>query len=274
MKNRNSNLLAVNLQPATTPFAPVVGTQRATAGIVSKLVLVLPLFALLFLSTFAHADYILFYGGDFEVNNPNANALANENDAIVSGNPYGAATYQNFVIPDGHVWNIQSLFTNNLSDLTPTSGYWELRTGVSEGNGGTLLASGTGTGANFTWTPTCCNGLNYDSYQAHVTGMSVNLGPGMYWESVVPQAPDQNGRSFNMNTFTRPNGIGTQVNDQQYFDSAFFGTNFTNANNEGVFQTFSSGIDGYDNVPEPSSLIMLGSGLVSMGGLLRRRLIG
>jgi PEP-CTERM motif len=261
MTNRNSNVLAANYQ--------------GKAGISTKLALVLPLFALLFLSTFAHADFILFYGGDFEVNNPNANALANENDAIVSGTPYGAATYQNFVIPAGHVWNIQSLFTNNLSDLTPNGAYWELRTGLSEGSGGTLIASGFGsTGAGtFTWTPTCCNGLNYDSYQAHVTGMSVDLGPGMYWESVVPQAPDQSGRSFNMNTFTRPNGIGTQVDNQQYFDSAFFGASFTNANNEGVFQTFSSGIDGYE-VPEPSSLIMVGSGLVSLGGFLRRRLIG
>lgn len=38
-----------------------------------------------------------FYSGDLDANNPNANGLANENDAIVGGDPYGAATYQNFI---------------------------------------------------------------------------------------------------------------------------------------------------------------------------------
>ncbi len=258
MKNHNSYSLAVNHQPAGA---------RATRV---KLALVLPLFALLFVSTFAHADFILFYGGDFEPTNPNANAQSNENDAIVGGSPYGAATYQNFVIPTGQIWNIQSLFTNNLSDLHPTSAYWEIRAGISEGNGGTLIASGTGGGANFTWTATTRSAFGYDEYTAHVTGQSLNLGSGMYWESVVPNSPAESGRSFNTNTFSRPNGVGTQVDNEQYWNSAFFGTNFTNANNEGVFQTFSSGIDG-EEVPEPSSLVLVGSGLLGVAGILRRQ---
>lgn len=259
MKNRNT-------YPAVSE-----GKRQATRTS-TKLALVLPLFALLFLSTFAHADFILFYGGDFEPGNQNANALGNENDAIVGGNPYGAATYQNFIIPAGHTWNIQSLFTNNLSDLHPDSGYWELRTGLSEGNGGTLIASGTGSAGQgtFTWTSTGRTGFGYNEYTAHITGVSVTLGSGMYWESVVPQSLNESGRSFNTNTFTRPSGIGDQVDNQQYFDSAFFGSNFGNANEQGVFQTFSSGIDGFET-PEPSTLVMLGSGVLGLGGVLRRR---
>ena len=65
--------------------------------------------------------------------------------------------------------------------------------------------------------------------------------------------------------------MGTQVSNQQFFNSAFFGANFTNANNEGVFPTFSSGVIGF-SVPEPSSLIMLGSGLVAAAGVVSRRL--
>src|SRR3974377_347025 len=83
-----------------------------------------------------------FYTGDFDPNNPNANGLANENDGIVGGTPYGAATYENFVVQGGT--GVFNLFTNNLTEFNPSSGYWEIRSGVSEGNGGTLIASGSG----------------------------------------------------------------------------------------------------------------------------------
>ncbi len=64
------------------------------------------------------------------------------------------------------------------------------------------------------------------------------------------------------------NSVGTQTSNQQFFNSAFFGANFTNANNEGTFQTFSQGL----GTPEPSSFIMLGSGLVAVASVVRRRL--
>jgi len=233
------------------------------------------LFTLLTFTTLAFADQVLFYGGDFDPNNPNANGLANENDAIVGGNPYGAATYQNFVIPNGQTWNVTGLFTNNLSQLTPTSGYWEIRQGVSEGNGGTLIASGTATGGNFTQTPTGRSGFGYTEYSDTVyfpEGTPVHCPPfcgGVYF-AVVPNAPTQNGRSFNSNTFGL-NSIGMQTSNQQFFNSSFFGANFTNANNEGVFPTFSGGVIG-TVVPEPSSMIMLGSGLLAAAGVVRRRL--
>jgi PEP-CTERM motif len=232
-----------------------------------KNIALLSVFAVLILGTLANAQCpsnCLFYGGDFDENNPNANALANESDAIVSGNPYGAATYQNFT--NSQTWTVTNMFTDNLSGLNPSTGYWEIRTGVSEGNGGTLIASGT---AALTHTLTGRIDFGFAEYRDEVDGLNLTLNPGTYWMAVVPQDLGNANRSFNTNTFGL-NAVGIQTSNQQFFNSSFFGANFTNANNEGVFQTFSSGVIG-TAIPEPSSVIMLGSGLVAAAGIVRRR---
>jgi hypothetical protein len=216
----------------------------------------------------------MFYSGDFDLNNPNANGLANENDASVPGNPYGAATYQNFTISQNYT--VTGLFTNNLSALNPSSGYWEIRSGVSEGNGGTMIASGTASDANFTHTPTGRSGFGYSEYTDLARGLSVNLAPGTYWFSVVPQDPNNENLSYNSNTFGLNQVLGTGVsttNDLQYWDSPYFSWTYTNTDNQGPFPAFSGGVYGASSVPEPSSMIMLGSGLLAAAGVVRRRLL-
>jgi hypothetical protein len=95
------------------------------------------------------------------------------------------------------------------------------------------------------------------------------LSSGTYWFAVVPVCTTCAGRSFNSNSFGS-NSVGASVPDQEYFNSAFFGANFTNADTEGVFPTFSSGV-AVDLVPEPSSLILLGSGLLGTAFATWRR---
>lgn len=271
----------MNTRYSQSPFI----SRKPATHISVKLASVLSLLTLLFFSAFGFAQAqpctpaglvntfglnCVFYAGDFNPNDPNANALSNENDAIVGGNPYGAATFQNFNWTGGA---IDGLFTNNLSQLNPTSGYWEIRTGAGPGNGGTLVASGTGLGSNFRHTQTSNSAFGYQEYTDAVLTPGLNLPAGNFHFSVVPNDLNANARSFNTNTFVVGGQIGSDIPNDQLFDSAFFGANFDDANNWGVFQAFSSGVLS-GNAPEPSSLIMLGSGVLGVGGLLRRRLIG
>ena len=75
-----------------------------------------------------------------------------------------------------------------------TTAYWEIRSGLTAGNGGTLLASGDGTdtttntGQTFTGIP----GLSIPVYTNEVNGLSVTLGPGTYWLAVAPDVSNQN----------------------------------------------------------------------------------
>ena len=191
----------------------------------------------------------LFYGGDF-LNDPVyppflANGLANENDLLIPGNPYGAAIWVPFTVPAGQTWDVTGLFSNNFSSYgvldqgaAPTAvAAWSINEGVFAGNAGTVVDSGLSP-ATSTSTGRSSFGLN--EYTVQVTGLSITLTSGSYWLSVVPVCtnaanPYCDGVFFlsdveYLNT-TPANAYGpAEPIDASYFDSSYFGESFDPVN--------------------------------------------
>jgi hypothetical protein len=184
----------------------------------------------------------LWYNGDFN----GINGLANERNTAVTQ----AATYDDFNVPAGQMWIVTGVFSHNLENTVVTAADWEIRTGISEGNAGTLIASGRTKSPEVTQVGQC--GFGFCEYMVEVTGINVTLVPGHYWLNVTPVG-NGTGRSFNSTT-SGANCVGTPCgNDQNaFFNSTYFGTYFTSTANEGQPYDFSNGVIG-TAVPGPHS---------------------
>jgi len=213
----------------------------------------------------------LWYNGDWNY----VNGLANERNTLVSQ----AAVYDDFNVTAPLGWHVTAVFSDNIFlpfVPTITGADWEIRTGISEGNAGTLIASGTTNSPLVT--PTGRGGFGYQEYMVEVTSLSVFL-PMLpsgqhYWLNVTP-VDNGAGRSFNSTT-SGLHAVGSPPgNDQNaFFNSTFFGYNFTSTGNPFIGQPydFSNGVIG-TVVPEPPPWAMMAMGAVVLIGVqqLRRR---
>jgi hypothetical protein len=124
----------------------------------------------------------LWYNGDWD----GRDALTNE-----TGHNNGAV-YDNFVVPAGQTYTLTGAFSNDfargLSRITTAA--WEIRSGMSAGNGGALLFSGDGAVTKTaTGRSTNFGGFFvYNEFTMQVSLPSVVLGPGTYWLAVIPDA--------------------------------------------------------------------------------------
>jgi hypothetical protein len=181
----------------------------------------------------------LWYNGDFDGNN----GLANQENVVGSG--LYSRIYDDFNVTDANGWDVTELFSDNLSNTTITGATWEIRQGVSEGNGGTLIASGMTVTPIVT--PTGRSGFGFTEFMVLVPGLSVHLptSANPYWLNVAPIG-SATGQAFDSTT-SGANCVGTPCgNDANAFwDSSFFGVTFTSTLNgcDGCAD-FSMGING------------------------------
>lgn len=179
----------------------------------------------------------IWYNGDFD----GVNGLSNELDTSLGSSQFGH-TYDDFNVTDPNGWHVTAVYSNDLTDTQITGATWEIRQGLSEGNPGTLIASGICVAPIVV--PTGRGGFGFDEFMIECDGLNLCLMPGTYWLNVTPIG-DLTGRSFDSST-SGANCLGTPCGNNQnaFFDSNFFGYNFTSTANVGQPYDFSMGVIG------------------------------
>ncbi len=121
------------------------------------------------------AEAPLWYNGNYA----GGSGTVNEVGSVL------ANLYDDFTVTDSQGWLVQRLWSDNLMRYQGvTSASWCIRTGMSAGNGGTVVASGI---AAATQTPTGRTAWwGFPEYTIAVSGLNLYLNPGTYWLSVSP----------------------------------------------------------------------------------------
>jgi hypothetical protein len=268
----NDRIGKLNLAPTVSHFflairrVPCTSSDRAFAMRILPALFVTAALVVVNATAIAQAPPgSLWYNGDFN----NVNGLPNERNTLVAQ----AAVYDDFNVTAPLGWNVTAVFSDDaLTAYNAITGAdWEIRTGISEGNAGTLIASGTTNSPVLTATG---RGGETPEYMVEVTGLNVFL-PMLpsgqhYWLNVTPVG-NGTGQSWNTNT-SGTHCVGTPCgNDQNaFFNSITFGTYFTSTSNEGQPYDYSNGVIG-TVVPEPATVALLTCGVGALLIAVRRR---
>ena len=212
----------------------------------------------------------LWYNGDLN----HVNGLANERDDGLGFGQY-AHVFDDFNVTDSPGWHLTSLYSNNYMNYIESGGpttavEWSIHQGITEGNPGTTVASGTST--DFAITIHYDGDFGFVEYSVQVKGLNINLAPGTYFLNVTPIGSGS-GRSFTSDT-SGAGCIGNPCgnNGNAFFDSNFFGANYQSTAEQGQPGDFSMGVIG-TVIPEPPPWAMMAMGAVVLIGAqqLRRR---
>ena len=196
----------------------------------------------------------LWYNGDFD----GVDGLTNEENTFATGYSH---IYDDFEVTDDAGWDINEVFSDNLASTNIISATFEIRQGVSAGNPGTLIASGTTVAPEVT--PTGRSGFGFTEFQVLIGGLNIHLAPGTYWLNVTPVGPLDGGRSFDSTT-SGASCVGSPCgnNDDAFLDSTLFGAFFEPVADFGSqFHDFSMGLNGS---------VSGGGGEITLSAKLRR----
>jgi hypothetical protein len=180
-------------------------------------------------------------------------------------------TYDNFVVGAPGMM-VNGLFSDDFMNASISQAFWEIRSGVSEGNGGTVVASGTSAA---TQTDTGLAGFHFEIYRVEIGGLHVYLTPGTYWLAVAPVLAGTAESSF-VATTSGTNAVGLPLaqDGNSYFNSSYYSSNFEAATalldpqlEDSGSVDFSEGVLG-SPVPEPGTGVLAG-GLMLLAGALR-----
>ena len=165
--------------------------------------------------------------------------------------PYESRWFEDFVVTSSTGWTVQSVWASHAfldtgEPIIVTSAKWEIRTGITPGNEGTVVAGGS---ASATLTATGQYFFGAPEYRIEVTGLSVNLGPGVYWLSVTPESDDLGrvGATF-INATLGANAVGTGTPDNAFVYSPTYSGNYWDIDFD-----LSLGITGEVNAEPPDS---------------------
>lgn len=161
----------------------------------------------------------------------------------------GLTYYQGFTVTDAAGWTITDVYSIGPYWSLPASAEWQIRTGMSPGNGGTIVAGGIGAATN-----TAYMGSNV----VNVSIGSLFLAQGNYWLEVA-------GGGITMTTGANAVGVtGSTLRDWPMFSQSYIDMSYYGPASSGV-------VGSVGRVPEAAStLALLGLGCLVLVGVRRR----
>lgn len=175
----------------------------------------------------------IFYSGDLNPDDGQAEGFGDENTLLVTG----ASTYSEFTVQPGGTAKVTGILVNVIGDANfdPQNATYDVRSGVSSGDGGTDIASGT---ANISVATTGRVFVGYTEFSVYVKlAAPLTLTAGEYWFNVTPQCTNgavdgscYAGSIYLSNTTQETNNVNghDQAPYQVYINSAYFSYNYEN----------------------------------------------